>query len=444
MSKKLAAVIFLLSWANVTSDANLIQSAESRYVTTTQGNSLDSIAARYVFVALQAWKLDPLPREMYGVFSRAPKNLEAEVERMPEPTNAGLRAEIRELQGLLAKATGSKSRRDWLSKHLTAVDTRLRLLAGERFALNEEARLLFDLQITPVSQEQLEASRAELDRLLPGKGTLNERLQAWINSSRIPDDKIEVAARLALAESRRRTRQTLKLPPEERVTLKFERGAPYGGWAEPRGGGHTVLHINLDRPITLGWLMHFIAHEGYPGHHVALALLEQTATEFPERRVLPPLSPSNTLLEGGADAVASVMWPHDETVKWLRRVLLPAIDMTHVDLTLLRRLQPHMEIVYAAALNIPFLLDQGTNKEEIYRFLEHNGLSDRRRAEALVADVQDSPFPASFALINAKHSPGSKALKAYLGVGPRALRRYVLLWTRPLAPSSLTQQKSNQ
>jgi hypothetical protein len=402
-----------------------------------QRNSLESIVSRYTLVVLQAWKLDPLPREIYGIYSRAPEKLEAAAMSMPPPTIAGLRAEIRDLQRSLAVAPGSRTRRSWLLSHLKAIDTRLRLLAGEHLPLREEARLLFDLKVTPIPMERLRVARAELERLLPGRGSLNERLRAWIDSSRVPADKIELAVRLALEESRRRTLLTLTLPPGEHVTLKFEHGVPYGGWAEARGSGYTVLHINLDRPITLGWIMHFIAHEGYPGHHVALTLLEQTAKRFPEMQVLPPLSPSNTLLEGGADAIAAAMWSDDEMITWMSRGLLPAIGMTHIDLALWRRLQPHVETVYSAVLNVPFLLDRGTTAEATVRFLEHDGLTDRAEAEALVADVRDSSFPPSFALIDAKHSPAAKALRAYLGSGKVALRRYAALWSAPRTPSAV-------
>lgn len=402
-----------------------------------KGDSLDRIASRYQLIVLRSWKLDPLPRQMYGIYARAPEHLEAQASRLPQPTIAGLRAEISQLQSSLASARGSRTRRDWIAKHLIAIDTRLRLLAGERLSLREEARLLFDLELTAISLERLKIARAELEHHLPGPGSTHERLRAWTNATRIQPDLIEIAVRLALEESRRRTLRVLRLPARERVTLKFERAVPYGGWAEPLGGGHTVLHINLDRSITLGWLTHFIAHEGYPGHHVALTLLEQTAKRFPERRLLPPLSPSNTLLEGGADAVAAALWTDDETFNWMRRVLLPAIGMTQFDLDLWRRLQPNVETVQTAVLHIPFLLDQGTIGDEILDFLEHDGLFERDLAEALVADARDSPFPQSFGLISAKRSPAAQLARTYLGSGPPALRQYVRFWTTPLTPADL-------
>lgn len=405
-------------------------------------NSLDRIASWYVRVALKAWKLDPLPHEMYGIYSRAPKKLEAAMRDVPPPTIVSLRAEIAGLQRSLAVMRGSSARREWLSLHLIAIDTRLRMLAGERFSVREEARLLFDLEVAPIPIERLKESRDQLDRLLPGQGSTHERLGAWLNSVRIPPEKIELAVRLALDESRRRSMRALKLTRGERVTVKFERGAPYGGWAEPRGDSHTILHINVGRPITLGWLTHLISHEGYPGHHVALTLLERTAKRFPEMRMLPPLSPSNTLLEGSADAIVDAIWPEAELLAWMRNELLPAIEMTHIDLALWRQLQPHIETVYSAILNVPFLLEEGSSGEEAVRFLEHYGLAERELANALVADTLDSPFPRSFTLINSKHSSAASALRSYLGDGDRALRRYADLWTTPRTPSSLVRSRS--
>lgn len=395
--------------------------------------SLDALAPTYLELVHGAWSADPLPAEIYGPFGRVPPAIAAAAGDLPPDS---VRAQIDGLRRSLGASGGAADRRRWLDRHLVAMDARLGLLAGEHMSLERQMEHLFDLEVAPVPVEHLATARGALERLLPGQGGVAERFLYWNRRVTLRPAQIERAAPLILAETRRRTRAALELPAGESVELVLEDEAPYGGWAEYRGQGRTILHINTSRRLQPDWLVHLIAHEGYPGHHVQLTLLDRAARDYPELAALPPLSPTLALIEGGADAAARAIWPEAELQDWVVDELFPELGI-EVDVPLWRRVRPHIETVLAARLNVPFMLARGIPPDSVARFLEHYGLMPSSTAQMLVEGHDGPPFLTAFDLINAKHSPAANLVFDHMMAGGAPLERYARLYMRPTLPSSL-------
>mgnify|MGYP002652973632 CR=1 FL=1 len=74
-------------------------------------------------------------------------------------------------------------------------------------------------------------------------------------------------------------------------------------FGESTGGAASKIEINADFPIYTERAIDLGCHEGYPGHHVYNALLEQTFVKdrgWVEMSVYPLFSPMSLIAEGSA------------------------------------------------------------------------------------------------------------------------------------------------
>lgn len=365
---------------------------------------------------------------MYGAFGSTPPGLD------PDVQTDGLLERIAAFRDSVESSGHPDA--EWLDAHLRAMDARLRSFEGEPLHPEQEMRLLFDLELPTLSTSAFAAARDSLDRLLPGEGSVQQRFEAWTRRMALSPEQVRAATPLILAETRRRTLEHVELPAVEEVQVVMEEEAPYGAWAEYRGAGTTLLHVNTGRGLHPDWLVHILAHEGYPGHHVQLTLLEQAATAHPALAFLPPMSPTLALLEGGADAASQALWTEDAMEDWILEVLLPALEID-VDAALWRGVRRHVETVLMFRQQTTMLSARGMATDSVATLLQHYGLTSAATARALT-DEAPSPFPRAFELINSKHSPAAEHIHRFISAAPDPLRRYAALYREPTLPSQLT------
>lgn len=177
------------------------------------------------------------------------------------------------------EALGFEPRRAaYLGKHLRALETVARRLAGERFSLREEAARCFDLRVDRVPEETFEEAHALYDEALPGRGDVRERLRGWRERHELPRDRTFLLPALverAVREARRRTDALVGLPEGEEVSFGSITGQPFLALAEYRGGLRSCVLVNADRPFNLAELLYVCYHEGYPGHLAEIVLKER-------------------------------------------------------------------------------------------------------------------------------------------------------------------------
>ncbi|KAK0361202.1 hypothetical protein LTR94_024285, partial [Friedmanniomyces endolithicus] len=240
-------------------------------------DSLDAVAKDYVALTLEIGEREPGyvdayygPAEWQEAAKANPRSI---AELRTGATALSARLEALPAQGVDAEEA---QRRKYLLAHVAAADARLRMLSGEKMSFADEAEALFGVRPELKPLTAYDPVLARIDALLPGQGSLTDRVTAFKSHYVIPKDRLQPVMDAAIAECRRRTLAHIPLPAEESFTLAFVGDKPWSGYNYYQGGAVSKIEINADFPIYTERAIDLGCHEGYPGHHVYNALLEQT------------------------------------------------------------------------------------------------------------------------------------------------------------------------
>ena len=291
------------------------------------GDSLDAIARDYVALILEIGEREPGyvdayygPAEWQAAASAAPRTVPQLIQGA-----AGLTARLNAVPTRGADPAVAQ-RRAYLLAHVSAAAARLRMLSGEKMGFADEAEALFGIRPELRPLASFDPVLAEIDALLPGEGTLTERVTAFKADYVIPRDRLQAVMDAAIAECRARTVRHIALPAHERFTLSFVGDKPWSGYNYYLGDAASRIEINADLPIYTERAIDLGCHEAYPGHHVYNALLEQTFVRergWVEMSVYPLFSPMSFVAEGSANYGIDLAFPGDEAAAWERDVLFP-------------------------------------------------------------------------------------------------------------------------
>ena len=217
-------------------------------------------------------------------------------------------------------------RHRYLREQLGAMATRARMLGGERLSFDQEARALYDADPPHDSPAHFDSLLSRLDSLVPGPGPLATRYQRFRERLNIPAPLVDTVFKTAIAACRARTLAHLALPPGERFDLEYVKGTSWNAYNWYKGGYHSLIQVNLDFPIAIDRAIDLACHEGYPGHHVYNALLEQALARkrgWVEITVYPLYSPESLIAEGSANYGIDMAFPADQRVRFERDSLFP-------------------------------------------------------------------------------------------------------------------------
>lgn len=291
------------------------------------GDSLDVIARDYVALILEIGEREPGyvdayygPAEWQAAATANPRTVPQLIQGA-----AGLTERLNAVSTRGAEPAVAQ-RRAYLLAHVSAASARLRMLSGEKMSFADEADALFGIRPELRPLESFDPVLAEIDALLPGAGTLSERVTAFRADYVIPADRLQAVMDAAIAECRARTVRHITLPANERFTLSFVGDKPWSGYNYYLGGAASRIEINADFPIYTERAIDLGCHEAYPGHHVYNALLEQTFVRergWVEMSVYPLFSPMSFVAEGSANYGIDLAFPGDEGTRFERDVLFP-------------------------------------------------------------------------------------------------------------------------
>ncbi len=217
-------------------------------------------------------------------------------------------------------------RHRYLTTQLRAVAARIAMLRGRTFTFDEEARALYDAAPPTFPENHFQALLDSLETLLPGEGPLVERYARFKAAFVIPKDRLDTVFTAAIEAARRRTKDHIALPPGEHFEVEYVTDKAWSGYNWYQGHSRSLIQVNTDLPIYIDRAIDLAAHEGYPGHHVYNALLEQHLVrerEWWEFSVYPLFSPQSLIAEGSANYGIEVACPHDERMAFEREVLFP-------------------------------------------------------------------------------------------------------------------------
>src|SRR5579864_6387292 len=200
----------------------------------------------------------------------------------------------------------------------------------------------------------------------------------------IPPDRVDGVFAAAIAECRRRTAAHVALPPGESFTVAYVKDKPWSGYNWYQGGFRSLIQVNTDLPIYIDRALDLAGHEGYPGHHVYNALLEQHLVRdrgWVELTVYPLFSPQSLIAEGTANFGVEVVFPGPERVIFERQVLYPLAGLDPGDAARYDRLQELLrDLGYAGNEAARGWLDGKLTRDAAQAWLERYALMSPERA----------------------------------------------------------------
>ena len=291
--------------------------------------ALDSIAHDYVGLVLAVGVHDPDYVDAY--YGPPERRTEAESRRQPlaevRTRAAGRLSDLDDHRVAPGGDVLLALRHRFLTKQLRALVARVDMLDGRRLRFDEESRALYDAVAPHEPEEHFRALVDRLDRALPpGVGAIHERYQAFRARFVIPRERVGAVFEAAIAECRARTLRHVALPPGESFVVEYVTDRPWSGYNWYRGGYHSLIQVNTDLPVYVDRAVDLACHEGYPGHHVYNALLEQHLVRgrgWEEFAVYPLFSPQSLIAEGSANHGIDVAFPGAERVAYERATLFP-------------------------------------------------------------------------------------------------------------------------
>ena len=276
----------------------------------------DSVARDYLRLVLRLDQHRPgLVDAYYG-----PADLKAATDMEALRPPAALVDDAVALRERLATEVDDPERREWLRAQLVALEAQARETAGEVIPYDVLVARYFDHAMPRVDEAVFHAAAADLDACLPGDGPLDERLAAWDATLTIEPERVPAAADHLMATFRARAGRLFGLPEDEAARISMVRERPWSGYNWYEGGRRSRVELNLDLPVQAGSLVHTVAHETYPGHHLEASTKEARLVDGDGRTELTLLSintPECLVHEGLADLGYRFAVPPGEEVDLL-------------------------------------------------------------------------------------------------------------------------------
>ncbi len=290
------------------------------------------LAERYIKLVLALGQHDPDYVDAYY----GPEGLKAEAvasKRSLPDLDAdahALREALRNVRVADDANAMTRLRREYLIRQVESLGARVAMLSGTHLDFDEESKALYDAVAPMHSEAEFDAVLSQLDRRLPGTGTLQQRYEAFRSAFVIPRDRLDAVFKAAIDACRQRTLEHIDLPDGERFTVEYVTGKSWSGYNWYQGNFRSLIQVNTDLPIFIDRAIDLACHEGYPGHHVYNVLLEQHLVHdrgWQEFTVYPLFSPQSLIAEGTANYGIDVAFPHADRVQFERTVLFPAAGL---------------------------------------------------------------------------------------------------------------------
>jgi len=221
-------------------------------------------------------------------------------------------------------------RLDYLRRQNEALIARAEILRGRKLSFDEESKALYDAVAPTHGEDYFQALNASIDAELAGHQPLAERVEAFRREFVIPRGKLDAVFSAAIDVCRARTAGHMTLPPRESFTVEYVNGKSWSGYNWYQGGFRSLIQVNTDLPIFIDRAIDLACHEGYPGHHVYNALLEQTLVRdrgWVEFSVYALFSAQSLIAEGSANYGIEVAFPAQERVAMEKESLFPVAGL---------------------------------------------------------------------------------------------------------------------
>jgi hypothetical protein len=354
--------------------------------------TLDEAAEDYVRLALE---IDTHERGYVDAYF-GPAEWKMQAEANPRSV-----AELKEAADSLsetfdAAATGTddpavQQRARFLATHTKSARARLDMIEGARFPFADEAERIFGLRPIVQPLESYEPVIAQVEALLPGDGTLAERVDAFRARYAIPPERLPSVIAEGIAECRRRTAPHVRLPEGESFALSFVTDKVWSAYNWYQGANKSLIEINTDVPIFIDRAVFLGCHEGYPGHHLQGIHRERRYRElgWAEFSVMPLYAPIALLYEGAADFGVDLAFSAEERARFERDVLYPLAGLDPATAPAYDALRQAMDALAGVRVTIAaMLLDGEINRTRAVELSQRFELLSPERAERSIRFIE--------------------------------------------------------
>ena len=296
----------------------------------TQSDPYRSVAEQYVKLVLAVGQHDG---DYVDAFYGPPEwRKEAEAAKKPLPAidtqAAATETQLAALPVPAAKGADAELwilRRQYLTRQLASLRSRVAMLQGKKFTFDEESKALYDAvaPVKPVSE--FEGVLKQLSATLPGDGSLIDRYDRYKQGFVIPKTRVDRVFQEAIRGCRSRM-PSVPLPLNERFTVEYVTNKSWSGYNWYQGDFKSLIQVNTDLPIYIDRAIDLACHEGYPGHHVYNVLLEKNLVKdrgWIEYTVYPLFSPQSLIAEGTANYGIDVAFQPADRIRFESEVLFP-------------------------------------------------------------------------------------------------------------------------
>jgi hypothetical protein len=401
---------------------------------------MDQIGRNYLTLALNLDRhFDGFVDAYYG-----PPDLRAEVEAGEPRGLDDLADDASQLQAAIEESDYDPQRKDFLSRQTRAMAAAIRNLSGERLDFVEEVQLYFDITPAMVDEAVLEKIHADMDRLLPGEGSLSERMTTWRTRVALGPDRILAVSESAVQETRRRTLALFDLPPREEVSLNLVSDKPWTAYNWYLGKYRSRIDVNADLPMYPVRALRMVAHEAYAGHHTEHAIKEYRLYRQEgraEQAVHLLLAPESVLSEGIAESALEMIFSHADLVGFLRDELYPLAGVTGTDVERdTSVVEAWEQLVRAVDGNAALLLHrEGRSAEKVGQYIDRYALRTPEETAKAKRFIQN-PLYRSYIF---NYATG-KALLAPLLEAPQAIATFRRLLNEPFTPTQIRKWLAEQ
>ena len=325
----------------------------------------------------------------------------------------------------------------YLSKQVIALETVCRKLNGETFTLEDDVQRCFDIRPTWTPETRFEEAHAVFDEVLPGQGSIFERLQAFRIRYNLASEKAGLTVdfmRRAMNEARRRVLSFVDLPEGEEVELAVVSDKVFGGENWYLGNYRSRVELNTDLPTNLRWLMDLVCHEGYPGHHTEFVMKERSLYRergYIEQAISPIICPQSVISEGIASSAFVMVFTHNDAEQWARELLYPAAGIEPVDIDT-EKFRRANELMEGLEGNARFMLSDGCSDGEVKQYIRKYWLLPEEYAQKDLEFLQD-PFREGYIFT---YFYGRRLMKPWLQ-GDDKQRVFKQFLTEQICPSDL-------
>lgn len=230
----------------------------------------DAIARDYLLLALSVGELEEgIVDAYYG-----PTEIREQAARRRLGASE-LTAEAAALRARLGDEVEDHQRRRWMDRQVLGLETIARTLGGERVSYAEEVERCFDAPPARTPPSVYAQVRRELEELLPGAGSIQDRLEARDARLTIPSHRVGPVLDWVVGEVRRMCSRVFAVPEGESLTLTLVTDQPWSAYNWYDGDLRSRVEFNTDLPTRAHTLTYTLTHETFPGHHLEHAWKEQ-------------------------------------------------------------------------------------------------------------------------------------------------------------------------